>query len=139
MKNRIKTILHFFHLRWVAIMQDKKLRIYVILRAVVLCIVITLLFVYHDNEITNSYEIGYYNGYNDGESDGYNDGYKDGTASYRNLKDKYDFYYNNAVIVTTTGKKYHRYGCYHIRNCSYYIYNIELAEYKGYTPCLDCH
>lgn len=120
-------------------MQDKKSMIYVIFRIVIMCIVIVLLFTYHDNEITNSYETGYSNGYNSGENNGYNEGYKDGTKDYQNLKEKYDFYYNNAVIVTTTGNKYHRCDCYHVRNCSYYIYNIELAKGKGYTPCLDCH
>ena len=107
--------------------------------AVILCIAILLLLNYHNNEIDASYEIGYHNGYNKGESDGYNDGYKDGTKYIQNLRNEYDFFHNNAVIVTTTGNKYHRYGCQHIKNRPYYIYNIELAKAKGYTPCLDCH
>ena len=48
------------------------------------------------------------------------------------------FMRNNAAIVLTSGGKYHHYGCQHIRDKSYYIYNTELAEYKGYSPCSDC-
>lgn len=139
MKDRIKAILHFFRLRRVAIMQDKKLRTYVIFRAVVLCIVITLLIAYLDDEIDSYYDIGYYNGYDDGKNDGYNDGHSDGYKYYSDVKNEYNYLHKYAVIVTTTGKKYHHYGCYHINGSSVYIYNIELAESKGYTPCLDCH
>ena len=120
-------------------MQDKKLRTYVIFRVIALCIAVLLLISYHDNEITNSYKIGYSNGYNDGESDGYNDGHSDGYRYYQKIKDEYEFHHNFAVIVTETGKKYHRYGCHHINYSSFWIYNIAQAESKGYTPCLDCH
>ena len=49
------------------------------------------------------------------------------------------FWDKSAVIVTETGKKYHHYGCYHLNDCkSIWIYNIEAAVSRGYTPCLDC-
>lgn len=49
-----------------------------------------------------------------------------------------NFWQQSAVICTTVGSKYHHYGCGHLENRSYYIYNIENAKYYGYTPCLDC-
>lgn len=55
-----------------------------------------------------------------------------------NMEDEYEFYHNYAVIVTESGTKYHRYGCYHIENKSFYIYNIENAKSHGYTACKDC-
>ena len=36
------------------------------------------------------------------------------------------------------GYRYHHYGCHHIAGREYWIYNTELAEYKGYSPCIDC-
>ena len=49
------------------------------------------------------------------------------------------FWDKSAVIVTESGKKYHHYGCYHLNGCSsIWIYNIEAAKSRGYTPCLDC-
>lgn len=48
------------------------------------------------------------------------------------------FYMDHACIVTSTGQKYHRYGCSHIENSDFWIYNTEAAEQKGYTPCSDC-
>ena len=108
---------------------------------IILCIVLLLVLVsaalvsvsvvYHNKAIDDAYvdgkDIGYYNGYNKGY------GY------YKHIKDEYEFFHEHAVITTTTGKKYHRYDCYHIRNRSFYIYNIENAESKGYTPCRDCY
>lgn len=50
-----------------------------------------------------------------------------------------DFYKNNAVIVTKTGTKYHKYGCYHLSNVdAIWIYNTEAAKGRGYTACADC-
>ena len=51
---------------------------------------------------------------------------------------EFNFWRNSAVIVTTTGEKYHTYGCPHIVDRKYWIYNKELAIHKGYEPCLDC-
>ncbi len=51
---------------------------------------------------------------------------------------EYRFYHDNAVIVTENGSRYHRYGCSHTFGRTYWIYNIENAQYQGYTPCKDC-
>jgi len=59
-------------------------------------------------------------------------------ADYDELLEECDFWRDAAVIVTTTGSKYHTYDCYHTDGRRYYIYNIELAKAKGYTACLDC-
>lgn len=48
------------------------------------------------------------------------------------------FWNKYAVICTTEGYKYHHYGCGHIEDRTFYIYNISQAESLGYTPCLDC-
>lgn len=70
------------------------------------------------------------------------DEYKDSVARLTEYKesvdDEYNFFHEHAVIVTTAGEKYHEYGCYHIRNRSFYIFNTENAIHRGYTPCLDC-
>lgn len=55
------------------------------------------------------------------------------------LRDECNFFDENAVIVTTEGRKYHTYACWHWSGHNIYIYNIENAEAMGYTPCLDCH
>lgn len=94
----------------------------------------------------DGYEEGYEAGYDDcdyekaqGYESGYDDGRSDGRSEmYDEIGDEYEFFHDYAVIVTTTGSKYHHYGCYHIEGRRYYIYNIENAEAKGYTPCLDC-
>lgn len=48
------------------------------------------------------------------------------------------FWHEYAVIVTSTGSKYHTYGCQHVDGQKFWIYNIEAAKAKGYTACLDC-
>jgi len=93
---------------------------------------------YADAEST-AYESGYDAGCKDGYSTGYADGDADGrsailSAYYKELR----FFRNGACIVTEEGYRYHHYGCYHIAGREYWIYNTELAEYKGYSPCLDC-
>ena len=55
------------------------------------------------------------------------------------ISDEYRFYHDYAVIVTESGSRYHSYGCYHIRNASFWIYNVEAAKGEGYTPCKDCN
>lgn len=45
----------------------------------------------------------------------------------------------NAVYVTTKGKKYHKPDCYHIAGKTNIIkLTIEEAEQSGYEPCKDC-
>lgn len=48
------------------------------------------------------------------------------------------FWGHSAVLVVQGGSRYHRYDCSHIEGKPYWIYNVELAQYRGYTPCLDC-
>lgn len=81
------------------------------------------------------YEEGYTEGWDAGYDCGQEDGYTEGRALY--AAEVY-FFRNGACIVTTAGDKYHHWGCYHIGDSSYWIYNVELAEARGYTPCLDC-
>lgn len=52
--------------------------------------------------------------------------------------DEYVFWHKYAVIVTSTGSKYHTYGCSHVQGRTFWIYNIDAAKSKGYSPCLDC-
>ena len=124
-------------------MRNKKLYI--------ICVVLllSLAFVavnYHlhttDDAYSNGKRIGYNSGkltgYSEGYEKGYDEGYDEGYKLYEAIKDEYEFYHEYAVRVTTTGKKYHRYDCYHVIDRSFYIYNIENAKAKGYTPCLDC-
>ena len=80
-------------------------------------------------------EEGYDDGYSDGLAAGYSDGYSDGEKA--NLEEL-TFYRDNAVLVTLGGDRYHRWGCYHISGRRYLIYNVGLAELRGYTPCRDC-
>lgn len=93
------------------------------------------------------YQEGYAEGVNDGGAAGYKDGFSAGkTAGY---KDGYSegklvyyfevsFFRTGACIVTEEGYRYHHYGCPHVDGHDFWIYNVELAEAKGYTPCLDC-
>lgn len=78
---------------------------------------------------------GYDDGYADGLAAGYDAGYLDGESVNH---DELSFYRDNAVIVTLGGEKYHRWGCSHVSGRQYLIYNIGLAELRGYAPCLDC-
>lgn len=106
---------------------------------VAICIVlISVAVIYHINAINTVYAERYLEGYDDGYREGYDKGYDKGYSFYNNIKDERTFYRNHAVIVTETGKRYHRYGCYHIKDRSFYIYNTENAKAKGYTPCHDC-
>lgn len=95
---------------------------------------------------------GYDEGFSAGEAAGREDGYNSRNAEVSQLKvrtknlendynriyDEYLFYSRSAVIVTTAGEKYHRFGCYHIAGSPFNIFNTEAAKARGYTPCLDC-
>lgn len=106
--------------------------------------------IYHNHTLDNAYNKGNSEGYNNGHSIGYDagydagydvghdDGYEEGNRTYKKIKNEYRFYRNNIVLVTTTGKKYHRYECHHINDRTIYIYEIDDAKAKGYTSCLDC-
>ena len=50
-----------------------------------------------------------------------------------------NFWRSNAVIVTTSGERYHTYGCQYIAGRAYWIYNVEAAISIGYEPCSFCN
>lgn len=107
---------------------------------IILCVVflisfVTIAIVYHNNAIEKAYNRGHLVG----EGIGYKKGYAEGRELYTEIKDEYRFFHNYAVIVTSTGKKYHRYNCHHIKNRTFYIYNTSNAKAQGYTACLDCY
>jgi len=122
--------------------KSSPLKIIAIMWAVALVLVGSYSFGHHNGTSDgyfDGYDIGYSEGHDEGYDQGHTDGMKDGEDYLWDIiGDKYSFYYDNAVLVTTTGSKYHHYDCYHIDGRRYYIYNIELAEGKGYEPCLDC-
>lgn len=59
----------------------------------------------------------------------------------RELEQKVSFYDRNIVFVLNDGtNRYHKYDCivFKYRDSAYWAYNIENAEYKGYTACFVC-
>ena len=54
-------------------------------------------------------------------------------------EEKANFLDKHIVLTVETGKRYHRYDCYHIKNKGFYAYNVNNAAAQGYTPCLDCN
>ncbi len=60
---------------------------------------------------------------------------------FGNLTDKWalEFYEEYAVLVNENSKKYHKYGCDDFDSSSFWIYNINAAEQKGYYACSKCH
>lgn len=57
-------------------------------------------------------------------------------ADYKKIQPEYAFYHEHAVIVYNDDTKlYHQYGC---SKGNYWIYNLELAKDKDYTPCPKC-
>lgn len=106
---------------------------------IILCIILLLSLIasaviYHLYAIDSAYA----DGYDIGKIKGYSEGYDKGYGQYKEIRDEYNFFHKKAVIVTATGSKYHRHGCYHIKDRKFYIFNISAALGKGYTPCLDC-
>ena len=55
------------------------------------------------------------------------------------MKEELDFWQHYAVIVTEYGEKYHTYGCNYIEGNTFWIFNIDAAKSKGYTPCSVCN
>lgn len=96
-----------------------------------------------ENEVSHTYD----EGYEVGRSDGYDAAVEyifpvaDETIdSLLPLASEAFFFHHGACVVTSSGSgsRYHHYDCYHLGDGGYYIYNVELAESLGYTPCLDC-
>jgi len=50
-----------------------------------------------------------------------------------------NFYKEYASLVNENSKKYHTYGCDDFDISSFWIYNINAAEQKGYYACPKCH
>lgn len=63
------------------------------------------------------------------------------TQTMNNYYDYYHFLQNNiALVIDPNGGVYHTFGCHFFQNCdTYWAYNVELAESKGYRPCEVCH
>lgn len=116
----------------------RKKAVYIILCVVLLLSLIASAVIYHLYAIDSTYANGYDIGKTRGYSEGYDKGFDKGYGQYKEIKDEYRFFHKNAVIATTSGSKYHRYGCYHIKNRRFYIFNISNAKAQGYTPCRDC-
>lgn len=96
-----------------------------------------------ESEAARSYDEGYEVGHNEGYDAAveYIFPVADETInSLLPLMEESFFFHNSACVVTSSGSgsRYHHYNCYHLGDSSYYIYNVELAESLGYTPCLDC-
>lgn len=106
-------------------------------------------------ELNMATDEAYQNGYDAGYGDGYDEAQsavldlKDENEELINqqkallngvleIQDEYSFWKSHAVIVTAAGEKYHAYGCPHVTDKTFWIYNIELAKAKGHEPCLDC-
>lgn len=83
----------------------------------------------------DGWDLGYSAGFSEGAEIGYGDGWDDAEDNYAQ---EYRFFRERSCIVTEEGYRYHHYGCYHIDGRNFWIYNVELAEAKGYSPCLDC-
>lgn len=54
-------------------------------------------------------------------------------------KQKVYFLDNHIGIVVENGTKYHRLGCQHVKDKTFWAYNVELATARGYTPCSVCY
>lgn len=52
---------------------------------------------------------------------------------------KIEFFDKYAVLVNENSRKYHKYGCEDFDTSSFWIYNINAAEDKGYYACPECH
>lgn len=89
----------------------------------------------HETDYSDGYDDGFDCGYDSGYDDGYSEGYSDG---YSENEEEVNFWREYAVIVTSTGKKYHTYDCYHIDGRRFQILNIASAKARGYAACLDC-
>ena len=56
------------------------------------------------------------------------------------MREENNFYRRYACIVTESGEKYHRYRCPYLSDMtSFWIYNTEAAEGRGYEPCSNCY
>lgn len=61
------------------------------------------------------------------------------SSEYADSWAELNFWENNAVLVTENGGKYHRKDCQYVKDRTFWIYNVENAIYKGYSPCSVCN
>lgn len=54
------------------------------------------------------------------------------------MEENYYFYDDYVACVNDTGSYYHHPDCDYFDDSSFYIYNTDLAEAKGYKPCPVC-
>ncbi len=54
------------------------------------------------------------------------------------MENDYIFYAHHAACVSENDRYYHHPDCDDFDDSYFYIYNTELAEVKGYTPCPIC-
>lgn len=54
-------------------------------------------------------------------------------------EEKLNFFDEHVVFVIDGSRYYHTYNCKEWHGSSFWAYNIENAEYKGYSPCPYCH
>lgn len=114
------------------------------LMAIVLAFVVLTTFFVIPEVRETAYNGGYRTGYDEAEAEQSKViNYKtrlieDFMDEKRKREEILGFYEQNAVICTTEGYRYHRYGCGHLQGHNYYIFNTEYAKSMGYTPCLDC-
>ena len=96
-----------------------------------------------ESEASRSYDEGYEVGHNEGYDAAVEYIFPvadDTITALLPLVEESYYFHSRACVVTASGSgsRYHHYDCYHIADSSYCIYNVELAESLGYTPCLDC-
>ena len=67
--------------------------------------------------------------------------YSDLFSDFLDYGAKADFLDNYiAFVVSDDAYAYHTYDCHFFQNCdSYWAYNIEAAQSRGYSPCKVCH
>ena len=64
---------------------------------------------------------------------------KEITRDMVDIKKKIEFYEDYAVVVASDDSVYHTYGCSHLPDGSFRIYNITAAKSNGYTACSYCN
>lgn len=55
------------------------------------------------------------------------------------MQETYDFYTKFAVVCSDQNKYYHTYDCEDWDRSAFWIYNLEAAKGKEFTPCPKCH
>lgn len=83
------------------------------------------------------YDAGYKDGLHDGKSE-MNSAMEELGFEINSMEEEWSFYRTNAVCIDIGESVYHGYYCWDFDAENYYIFNVEYAEYQGYTPCPNC-